>query len=184
MRIKILDGENGIFRFLDAIDIAVPRNLLMWHGEDIDAPGVIAAIMHGYTERNSSEVAYILVGDVSGDGTEPKISSMTEEQRLTLDEQLETGTRHFCEDNGIRFVRWTGSKLNFRNNTNILVSGYIVDMDGAGHQQRITARFTKNNRKWFVETAFAVELADRLAKPMFLALHPVAILDTKQIYPI
>lgn len=180
----MLDKEKGIFRFLDAIDIAVPSTLLLWHGEDIDAPGVTAACMHGYADRNSLEVAYILVADVSGDDTEPKISRMTEEQRFTLDEQLEAGTRNFCADNEIGFVKWTGSQLNFRHDTNILLSGYIVDLDGAGQQQRITARFTKNNRKWFIETAFAVALSNRLAKQMFLALHPVAILDTGQDHPI
>ena len=176
----MIDGQKGTFRFLKAIDMAIPRELIMWHGEDVNAPGVVAAIMRGYAESSDFELAYILVGDVTEDETEPTISNKTELQRCAIDEKIQYGTRQFCHENNIGFVSWTGSQLNYLYDTHLLVSGYIVEMHGVGQQQRLTARFSKNGRKYFIETAFAVAFADHLAKPMFLALHPVCIHDTGQ----
>ena len=183
-RIKMIDHQAGIFRFLDTIDIAVPRNVLMWHGEDIDAPGVIAAIMRGYAERGGMEVAYIIVGDVTDDPTEPVISAMTDEETQEISILLIGGTQQFCRENDISFVKWTGSSLNFRDGVYIMVSGYVVEMEGIGHQQRITARFFRNSRKWFIETAFTVSLSEKLARPMFFALHPVSFVNSGVTKPI
>jgi len=178
-RIQMLDHGKGVFRFLQTIDIALPNVGLHWHGEDIDAPGVEAAAMYGCLDPRGSEVAYVLVGDVSGDPTEPTITSMTDEEHVNLGIKIEDGTRDFCRTQGFRFIRWMGSEINHRSNVFILVSAYIVNIEGIGNQQRITARFVSKKRMWLIETAFSVEKEDILAKPMFLALHPVNIADNR-----
>lgn len=179
-RIQMLDQSEGIFRFLKVVDLAVPRTGLIWHGVDIDAPGVEAAGMYGYLDPNASEVAYVLVGDVSGDPTEPVIRPMSDDEKSDLNVKIEDGTRDFCREQGFRFVKWMNCEVNQINGLYILVSAYIVEIEGIGEQQRITARFSKDGRKWFIETAFSVEMAEKLAKPMFLALHPVNIVDSSK----
>ncbi len=179
-RIQMLDESEGIFRFLNVVDLAVPRSGMVWHGVDIDAPGVEAACMYGYLDPSGGEVAYVLVGDVSGDPTEPVIGLMTDDEKSDLNVKIETGTRDFCRKQGFKFVKWMNCELNHLMGHHILVSAYIVEMEGIGEQQRMTARFQKNGRKWFIEAAFSVEMAYKLAKPMFLALHPVNIVDSSK----
>lgn len=179
-RIAMQDDERRILRFMGVIDLVVPKSRLIWHGVDIDVQGVEAACLYGYLDPNGSEVAYILVGDVSGDPTEPLIIPISDDEKSDLNVRIEDGTRDFCHEQGFKFVRWMNCELNNFNGLHILVSAYIVEIEGIGEQQRITARFQKDGRKWFIETAFSIELADELAKPMFLALHPVNIVDNSK----
>lgn len=184
VRIELRDRERRIFRFLDEVDVVVPSSGLIWRGENVDAPGVRAACMYGYMDVNLSEVAYVLIGDVTGDSSEPEIRGLDESPISSINALLEDGTREFCEVNGFKFVRWMNCNLNFISGIQMLVSAYIVEIDGIGQQQRITCRFSKDSRKWFIETAFSVALADSLAKPMFRALHPIKLVSSGQKGPI
>lgn len=176
-RIRPLSANLRIFRFLDVVDLELNNTGLWWTGEDINAPGVAAAILRGYVDSNSPEAAYLLVADVTGDPTEPDIVNMTTERVAALDKTLESGIRDMCKPNGLEMARWMNTYANTYSGKETVLSAYIVIDPIVGEQQRMALRFMHNDRKLLVESAFQVSRAATLAKPMFKALHAVNFVE-------
>lgn len=170
---KFVDPDNSIFEVLDLVKIKLPPKI-WWYSEDFETPSYFGHSFRGVFENDASiERAYILVADVTGDADEPDTSTITNDNIKLVDEKLQKDTENQLPTIGLSLVRWMNSQLNFRYERNVLVTAYIVDDPGVGHRQRICARLNVKSRKLAIEVCFNVADAETLARPMFIAMHPV-----------
>lgn len=170
---KFVDPDNSIFEILDLVAIKLPPRI-WWHSEDFETPSYYGHLFRGVFEKDTSiERAYILVADVTDDSDEPDTSIITDDNIKSIDEKIQKILEKELPKMGMSVVRWMNSQLNFIFDRNVLVTAYIVDDPGVGHRQRICSRMKVNDRKVAIEVCFNIADADTLARPMFLAMHPV-----------
>lgn len=171
----LIDPERGVFRVLNLIDVSLGAGL-WWFAEDMDTAEVKGAIFRGHLGNSEHDNAYLIVADATADPEEPRIENLDSKLAEEIDQVLRLAITRLRENQGMRVTEWMGSHPNTYKGRAALVTAYKILDPIAGLRQIMTSRILHAGRKIVIEAAFDIAAADRLARPMFISLHPVRLL--------
>ena len=175
----LVDSKHGVFSVLGLVSLRLGGPYL-WHGEDIDDDCAKGTIFRAYecvdASDGDTDVASILVVDVSNDPTEPDIGLLNSDGVLALDEELRAGIEAELGASGMSVVRWMSSQLNQNETQKALVTFYTVH-DHGKERQFLAVRMRVRSRKVVAIGAFDKNKGDTLAAPIVGVLRNMRLLS-------
>jgi hypothetical protein len=160
--------DQARFEVLGLVSIALPSPW-WWHTEDLNETGVVGAIFRCFEEGNESELAYLLIADLSSDQSEPDVSTWLEMQASNFDRLLERQILDQMMSDGREFIRWMSSHLSRGPLGKCLTTAY-VGKDQGRERQYIDVRTRVRDRNICMGACFDVARAKELSAPIMSAL--------------
>jgi hypothetical protein len=106
---EMLDDQKS-FRVLDLVELTFVGPI-WWHSEEMECEGLKGTIFRAYDpdKHSSIPMGHVLVGDVTGDRTEPNVQT---DDLTEFDQVAETDVREMMANDGREFLKWMGTVLN------------------------------------------------------------------------
>lgn len=174
---ELIDEENGIFSILDTVHIQL-SGPYWWKCEDIDEENCTGSIFRLFDEKESLDIAYIMVVDATNDPSEPDISGLDEDNVEAVDRYLFGEIVSALKQEGREMLEWMSSQLNETDCMKALVTAYKTQDQGKDRQE-VHMRINVNGRKWVLISCFDIARKDELAKPIIDIVRGAQITDSE-----